>query len=1154
MMAAYGNDASAQRTMTYATLTEGLTIQGFRTAAVYLNDTDQPMGARFVHQKSGFTLDLLEIQSVPQAFVWVTTYPTSDMGEPHTQEHLLLGKGNKGRSVASHEPMSLSNSTAYTEQWRTCYHFYTSAGPDVFYDEFERRMDALLHPDYTDEEVHREVRNFGVSDNPVDHKLTLEEKGTVYNEMVTSTDQPTRRLYTAVLKMIYGPNHPLQFNSGGSPEALRQIQPSDIRKFHQAHYFLANMGAVVSVPREMSLETVLKQIDGTLNRIEPHRSSLKPATEKDLPSPRPAPSGQIQIVEYPNRNEQQPGSVWIAWPAQLNLDVKEQYLAELFLDSFAGDATTNLYRRFIDSKTRDTDLGAQSVFATMQKDPGFAMMIGFGDVPVSKMNDKDLSDVRAKVIEEFRKVAEWKDGSPELKAFNERVRSRIVETRRGLAKFVNSPPGFGFRSNYSDWINQLTDLEKLGGFRRSVTMKSTLDDIDKLLAGNTNIWTRYIDKWKFAPSPQSRQPWIGAAKPVAGLIVSQQKEREARLNAEIARLKTGYGVNDDQEALRRFRAAYDSASAVIDQAAASVTPPRFVDNPPMTLDDQLDYKVATLEGGVSMVASTFSTMTSATTGIGLNLNVVPQDKLLYLAILPQLLTRVGVIENGKPVSYAEMSERIRNEITSLTSDFSSNPKTGRVELTVRGAGNNVAESQRAIEWMQLALYHPDWRPENLPRIRDLVDQALNAFRRTPQTAEENWVNPVPIAYWKQDHPLLLATTSFMTQTHNVFRLRWMLKEATAEQRASVSRALNELASAKGNRDELKAKLAELQAGSNKLLSEAAKDIDITLVDIPDSSLVMDWPRLCREMAGDLSLGPDKALTNLDSVRQLVLKAGNARLFLIASASTQQALAPAIGNLIAGLDKSAPIAAKYETIRRIDSRLRERDVSAVRPIFIGLLNPNSQGGVFINSAPSTSYEDTDRDSILNYLAVNLYGGGGGHSIFMKTAGAGLAYSNGIGNSLSLGRLRYYAERTPELPQTMRFVIDQLKSATPDPSLVDYAIAQAFGGTRSANSYESRGEIMAQNLVDGLTPELVSRFHKQILDLRAAGDLTAELYRRKDPVSSKVLPGLGPKVSGVGDGVYFVIGPEKQFAAWEEYLQSIEGKDTIVYRLYPRDFWM
>jgi len=1139
--------------MNYGTLTEGQTIQGFRASAVYFNDTDQPMGARFVHQKSGFTLDLLEIQSVPQAFVWVTTYPTSDMGEPHTQEHLLLGKGNKGRAVASHEPMSLSNSTAFTEQWRTCYHFYTSAGPDVFYDEFERRMDALLHPDYTDEEVHREVRNFGVSDN-LDRKLTLDEKGTVYNEMVTSTDQPGRRLYSAVLKMIYGPNHPLQFNSGGSPEALRRIQPSDIRKFHESHYFLANMGAVVSVPREMSLETVLKQLDGTLNRIEPRRPNLKPLSEKDLPSPRPAPAGQIQIVEYPNRNEQQPGSVWIVWPAQLDLDVKEQYLAELFLESFAGDATTNLYRRFIDSKTRDTDLGAQSVFASMQKDPGFAVMIGFGDVPVTKMNEKDLSEVRSRVIKEFRKVAEWKDGSSELQAFNDRVRSRIVETRRSLAKFVNSPPGFGFRSVYSDWIYQLKDLEKIGGFRRSVTMKSTLDDIDKLLAGNTNIWRRYIENWKLAPSQQSRQPWIAASKPAAGLIASQQSEREERVKAEIARLKASYGVSDDQEALRRFRASYDAASAVIDQAAAKVMPPRFVSNPPMTLDDQLDFKTSTLEGGVPMVASTFTTMTSATTGIGLNLSGVPQDKLMYLAILPQLMTRVGVIENGKPVSYPEMTERIRKEITGLTSDFSTNAKTGRVELTLRGAGNNAEEARRSIEWMQLALFHPDWRPENLPRIRDLVDQALNAFRRTPQTAEENWVNPVPIAYWRQDNPLFLATTSFLTQTHNVYRLRWMLKEATAEQRASVAKSLNDLAQQKGTRVELKAKLAELQTGSDKLLAEAAKDIDITLVEIPDSSLAMDWPRLCREMANDLSVGPEKTLANLEAVRQQVLKAGNARMFMISSAGTQQTLAQPIRNLIAGLDKSAVVKAKYETVRRIDSRLRERDSSATRPIFVGLLNPNSQGGVFINSAPAVSYEDTDRERILNYLATSLYGGGGGHSIFMKTAAAGLAYSNGIGSSLSLGRLRYYAERTPELPQTLRFVIDQLKSATPDPSLVDYAIAQAFGGTRSANSYESRGELMAQNLADGLTPEIVSRFHKQVLELRSTGDLTAELYRRKDAVSSAVLPGLGVKVSTVEDGIYFVIGPEKQVAAWEEYLKSVEGADTVVYRLYPRDFWM
>ncbi len=64
------------------------------------------------------------------------------MGEPHTQEHLLLGKGNKGRELGSQETMSLATSTAFTMQWRTCYSFYTSAGPDVFFRNFDRAMDV----------------------------------------------------------------------------------------------------------------------------------------------------------------------------------------------------------------------------------------------------------------------------------------------------------------------------------------------------------------------------------------------------------------------------------------------------------------------------------------------------------------------------------------------------------------------------------------------------------------------------------------------------------------------------------------------------------------------------------------------------------------------------------------------------------------------------------------------------------------------------------------------------------------------------------------------------------------------------------------------------------------------------------------------------
>src|SRR5215471_17855130 len=88
-------------------LTEGQVVNGFRATALYLDDSDKPFGTRLIHTKTGFTLDYIQIQSVPQVFVWVKSFPTSDRGEPHTQEHLLLGKGNVGRAHASLESMSL---------------------------------------------------------------------------------------------------------------------------------------------------------------------------------------------------------------------------------------------------------------------------------------------------------------------------------------------------------------------------------------------------------------------------------------------------------------------------------------------------------------------------------------------------------------------------------------------------------------------------------------------------------------------------------------------------------------------------------------------------------------------------------------------------------------------------------------------------------------------------------------------------------------------------------------------------------------------------------------------------------------------------------------------------------------------------------------
>lgn len=1169
-------DAQSSNSVSLETLAEGKTVGGFRAEAVYLNDSDKPFGARLRHTKTGFTLDYLQIQSVPQVFMWVNSFPVSEHGEPHTQEHLLLGKGNVGRAHAGLESMSLAGSSAFTQQWRTCYHFHTAAGPEVFYKLFESQLDALLHPDYTDEEIRREVSHWGVSENPADKKLSLEEKGTVYQEMRTTYDRPISRLFRAENQMVYGADHPLAMSSGGWPNSIREMKPEDIRKFHADNYRLGNMGMVASFPKEMPLTEVVARLDAIFNRLEPKQESRHFTTESDIPKPKPLAAGTIRLVEYPHKNEQQPGWIMFAYPAQLALDTKEKTLLSLFLSNVAGDPTTNLYKLFVDSKTRVMDTGAKGVFAFLDDEmvEGNPVYVGLTDVAPANMTDEKIREVRQKVMEELKRVASFADGSAELKEFNERLKSRVVQARRTLSKLVNSPPSFGFRNSDSGWMTHLVDLNRTPGFRKSVTLKPELASVEQLLSSDKNAWRDLVARWKLAESV----PYAVAAKPSPQMLAQDEQERAARAKAETERVMKRYDVEVEQEALRRFKTDYDAATAELERLSSQSASLKFLERPPLTLDDQLDYKVTTLAGNVPLVASNFENMTSATTGLALRLDGVPQDRLFYLSAMPSLLTQVGVVKDGKPIPFEQMSEMLRKEVLSLNSYFSTNFSTNRAELVVRGAGNDAAESQRSLQWMKLVLTSPDWRPENLARIRDVVDQVLSGMRNRTQGSEESWVNDPANAYWRQDNPLLLSVSSFMTQSHNVHRLRWLLKDAgEGAQRDAISNFLTSLAGAKGSREELKSLLAAMQGkkdaqapaslksqtdafaqlpeGAKALAVDAAKDLDQLLSDIPDETLAADWEYLAKQIQRDLLVPPAQALAELNAVRQSLLKTGGARLFMIGSTPTRATLEPGVRDILGSLQTAPQASAKYTTARLVESSARARLKEKNTPVFVGLVNPNTQGGVFLNSAPSATYADADnREALLDYLASRLYSGGGAHGIFIKTWGAGLAYSNGLGGSPSTGRINYYAERTPELPQTLRFVIDELKKAKPDPGLVEYAIAVAFSQFRSASGYESRGESMANDIADGTPPDAVRKFRQGLLDLRKSPNLSDELFKRMNTVYARILPGLGVKASDVRGGVFYVIGPEKQLTAYEEYLKTVEGPGARLFRIYPRDYWI
>jgi Zn-dependent M16 (insulinase) family peptidase len=1146
-------DATASPT-TFGSVREGAHITGFQALSRYLDAAGHPFGARLRHLKTGYTLDLIELQSVPQAFTYVNTFPTSDKGEPHTQEHLLVGKGNKGRMLAESESMTLTGFTAFTMQWRTCYPFNTQAGHPVFYQEFERLLDALLHPDYSDEEIRREVCHFGIAADPGAGTLRLEEKGTVYTEMVSTARQQVSVLYRALFRTVYGPEHPLALNSGGEPAAIREMLPADIRKFHREHYFLGNMGGIVSLPHGEDLCQTLEHLDQILNRLEPEPPGYPVQTEASLPTPQPHPGSAITIYDYPLQNEKQPGMIALAWPPDRYLTPREELLFDLFLDNFSSGATSNLYRLFINSKTRAMDIGAAGVFNYITSEPGHVAVIGIRDVPVANLSSVKIGEVRQAMLDELGRIAAWPDGSPELIEFNTRMQNRIIQSRRHLGKIINSPPGFGFRNGNSFWMHQLDVLNKDPGFHKDLTMSGDYVAIGELIAGTKNIWRERIAAWRLLDVT----PYAIATRPNAALLNLEAAERQNRATAEALRLMTVYRAADEQAALQDYRREYEANSAELDRLSSEPSPLKFIDNPPMTLDDQLLYHVLELDGGIPLVASTFENMTSATTGLALRLDGVPESELFLLTLLPNLLTQCGVIRNGKAVSHEEMQELLRQEILGVSASFAVESSTSRAELVVQGSGNDLAESRRALEWMQLVLLHPDWSPANLPRIRDLVEQSLTGFRSSMQGAEERWVRNPIMAYYQQRDPLYLTTSSFLTGAHNVDRLRWMLQDAgTPEDLESIAGFLAWLG-ANFSRPVLQAvedgtseQLAGHTPRVRELAMEVARDLEQLLPDLPESTLLADVRYLCERIARDLAVTPEAALRRLDELRAGLLRTGNARLWMVGSTDSQTALKVEVQSLLGQLQIAPRSVASYARIRRIDQRLREHQPDAADPRFVGLFSPNMQGGVFNAITPASSYRDMDRESLLRYLTRNLFGGGGAHSVFSRTIAAGLAYSNGIGGSLREGTSTYYAERMPDVIQTLHFVIDTIRTGSRDPRLAEYVMAGAFG-SNAAGSYETRARAIADDLTDGITPQVVRRFREAILALREDAGLAQELFRRVDEVYGPIIPGYGPKAKEIPGAIYYLIGNDKQFDSLESDVQAREGER--VYKLYPRDYWL
>lgn len=1163
---------------------QGHRVADFALDAVYTDDRGGVLGERWVHRAHGMPVTVLRIQSVPQVFLAFHTPPVSDRGEPHTGEHLLLGKGTRGKTLAVEESMSLIESTAWTSQTDVCYSWNCAAGKRTFFRSVEQYLEALLLPDYTDEEIRREVCHVGPVRDEAAGTLSLDEKGTIYQEMVSSYEKRWI-VWERLAKRLWGEDHPLALSSGGEPSAVRTCTPEHVREFHAAHYHLGpGTHMIVSLPDSIPGDEFLATLSSQMAAVEA-RPELRgrPKPSHPIPPARTVPRGAPLVVPFPNANEDDGGLALIAWrPVPLGTQA-DRVRGELFLATLGSGDSATLYKRLMDRETREVAVDAAEMSASLDASkvdllPG----VWFDGFPPRNATPERLAEIVAVIRAEIARVAALPEGAPDLVEFDRKALVRLAEREKSLRRQIDSPPLFGHRGAGGFWLDHLRLLDQGGGFERSVALAPVFAELRAELERGSNPWKKVV-----ADLGLAEEPYVGVSVPSRAELERRSTEKAKRIEGYVADVVRAAGpdaTGDEQAALARFAADYDAKTAALAAAEKDLPKPRLVDDVPLTPDPSIRLEEVAA-GGVRGHRAVFDSMTFAESSLAFRVSA-DDETLPWLAVLPRLVTESGVVEDGKPVPYDVASERRAREIHALTAEWALRPSRGRHELRITASGADAAEAVRALDWIDLCLRHAWIAPENLPRLRDLVAEEIRSTRTRLGGSEESWVREAAAAVrWQRDRTYL-ATSSLHARLFLLARCEWRLMDAPAGGDArDVDLRLGEIeAFARKDPDaETAARgLAGLASAwrTHGTPSDAKWSVPIAerlremVADMAPSTVAADLRTLVATCRADLAVPPAAALRQVEALLDATVRGGgSARFVVTGSRASTDALVARLGPMLSSLGegsaaRTAPAIAVGDSGYEpgvVDTRAAQH-AKPVEPgarphvavLGHGLVHGAGTTGVFVLSGPGFGLDDVEPEWLVKDLAARVFGGSGAHAFFMKTWGAGLAYSNGLSLNPYEGRIQYYAERCPDLVQTMTFVSGLVEGAEAldDPWLAEYCVAGAVAWSRESDEFERRARVAADELADGDTPERVARWRKAVLDLRTRPGLWDEMKPHVWASVGRVIP--GPVHTGWRHALLFTIAPEPMLARWEEFLEGMNlsqvSVDVRVPRLYGRDFWV
>lgn len=1128
-------------------------IAGFRVVNLLADSDGKIMGAKFRHDRTGAPVFILQIETVPQVFMWIDAPAYSGKGLPHSLEHILAGKGTKGLYASLLRDMRLSQTEAATVQDYNFYSLASGAGLEGFFEEFHAWLDALYQPDFTDLEAEWEFYHFGVSFDSVTRRKTLIEKGSVYDEMQTGEGKYI--YYFELNKRIFGDANPFAFYSGGVPDEMRSVTSNEIRQFHHEHYQLGpTTGFIFAVdPREnvSNFLTRISQAFGEFSDLSAHHQQ-NPGCQKPKYAIQPSIDLAPQIFSFPSSSETEHGEVRFGWKAVRTDSQIELKLLQLLVRALGDGDKSLLYKSLIDSKTREFDSGGTNIESNvdLEDSPCFpAVFVGLSGIPGNQINAGKVDQIRTEILRKIKAVSQYADNSQSLRAFNELIKSYADASHRLEKVWIKGAPLFGLDEK-SDWKEHLNYLEIDPSFVRSLSEERVWQDVDRHLRSGTNIWRDIIQQFHLLDVP-----FATASVPSPQLLEEQEKERQQRVAAKIKELMTQYGVTDDQEALSRFEKEEIAKTHQIDQIAAKVPRPRFTEHPPLTTDDSVRYKEFRLQD-VPVIATFFDRAPTIDIGLSFDLRKIPARYYKYLPIFPRCLDSLGLRTKSQIISYQGFLSRIQSDVYELSIGYERNPVSHRADLTIRASAANANEFRTALTLIQEMIRSNDL--SNVERLRDVTDKRL--WQEDNYTTDDpTWFTNPSYAFRYQEDSLYLALFSVFTRAHWDARLKWMLHEPVKprdiDQLGSFAEKILSTLPHNSKKNSLQQlSKADAKGLEGELLAYWQRNIDA----FPENDLANGLRQLTKEVQQDLRAGPAQTIADLRALQRLIFDRRALRIDLTLDPTALNAVRSSLQDFL----KSIPIGSairetsaqslsqNFPLMARVERRygLSGGDF----PWYVAFEDPRTMTGSMVFFADFPGYEQLDRQSLLQILASKLISGTGPHTSFAKSREDGLAYDSLITSDPSLKLLWYYGDRSSDiaaLVELVNSVADKLPGLH-DESLIDYVLQQTFSIPRSMSTFSERGKGLAQDIRDGNGPEILRRFSEAILTVRHDPNLLSELTSvGVDSISPLLIKPEFTASQRKAKSLFFFVGPDPILTDAEKRLHI-----PNFLRLYISDFWI